>query len=387
MKYGHQHIATIVLALTAVLLLAACQSDEPNGSEQVRSRRLSMVLGQHTYEGQVQNGNNGTRRALPSDFVVYEDLLPQMAMEDTRVRAYVTHGDKQDFQGDFIYQIYTMDGVEHRVWSAQVPIDNGDYYLYGFMPSSAINNVKIEPIDASYAKGAKLTLSDVAAVTPYDPCVIVGVRGHENATDYIGDVNIQWGNFKYNAQSDGEFIYLLLDHLYAALELRMNIEEQYSQLRQIKVKEVTLKSRKVKKTSLTVELRQQGSSADPMTSPTFTKTDGESEAQTIYKPKVPLYLPQEVSSSSWKVDYDERTVNFMACLAPVAGNTQFTMTTTYDVYDTKDHLLRKDCTAENLLEITDLDAGEKSIIYMTVRPSYLYVLGHYDLDNPVFTIN
>lgn len=382
MTKRHLHIALLLLGFTS-LLLSGCQSDDAGGGNGASGRRkLSMVLGQHTYEGFLLGGSQAPRRVLPENFVVYEELLPQMAMEDTRVRAYVTQNQSVLFQGDFVYELL---GDRH-VWSAQVPIDDGDFYLYGFMPSSAISNVKMEPI-GSYSTGARLTITDVSAVTPYDPCVIVGVKGNQNATDDIGQVGLQWGNFLYNAGTEGEYIYLFLDHLYSALEFRLNIDEQYNKLRQIKVKEVTLKSAYVSKSQLTVELRHNSTNSDPMATPTFTQDLGEGEPQVIYKPSEPQYLPAAVSSASQTTEYDARTVNFMACLAPVPNNQDFIMTTTYDVYDRHGNLLHQNRTAENKLKIPVLGAGAKSIIYMTVKPTYLYVLGDQDLDNPVLTVN
>lgn len=383
MKKRYLHSATLLMSLLALLLVASCQQDSSgDDSRKKGSRKISMVLGQHTYSGILVQGNRAARRALPDNFVVYKDLLPQMAMEDTQVRAYVTHDKTELFSGDFIYE---MLGDEY-VWSAQVPIDDGDFYIYGFMPSSAINSVKIDPLDYSYSKGAQLHITDIPAVTPYDPCVIVGVKGNENATDPIANVGVKWGNFKYNAGSEGEFLYLLLDHLYSALEFRLNIDEQYSKLRKIKVKQVTLKPLNVSKSQLTVELRHNDTGTNPMSDPVFEQTSGVGEPQVIYKPITPEYLPVAVSSSSQTTAYDVRTVNFMACLAPVPDNTDFIMTTTYEVYDRYDNLLRQDET-ENKLTIPVLGAGEKSIIYMTVKPTYLYVLGDPDLDNPIFTVN
>ena len=88
-------------------------------------------------------------------------------------------------------------------------------------------------------------------------------------------------------------------------------------------------------------------------------------------------------------------LHFMACVAPSATNTVYMLRTTYNVYDSKGNLIRKDCQAENKLTLsfekhqgkTSLDVGEKYTFNLTVNPTYLYVLSDPDLDNPSLKVN
>ena len=70
------------------------------------------------------------------------------------------------------------------------------------------------------------------------------------------------------------------------------------------------------------------------------------------------------------------------------------LTSKYDVYDTKGNLIRQDCEATNTLVLKDLfsnqevsQRGWKYKVYMTIIPTYLYMLSDPDLDNPTVVVN
>ena len=76
------------------------------------------------------------------------------------------------------------------------------------------------------------------------------------------------------------------------------------------------------------------------------------------------------------------------------GITTFVLTSVYDVYDKNSNLIRKDCTAENTLKIKELfdgqtvtKRGNKYNVYMTILPTFLYMLSEPDLDNPTVVVN
>lgn len=325
-----------------------------------------------------------TTRTLPTGYVPYDELSPQMPMENTRIRSFVTKGSSIDFQGDFVY---TMAGSPPQpAWTSKVPVDDGDYYIYGFMPSSQMSRVSMAPLSGDYSLGAVMTISSLPAVMPADPCVIVGVKGSNQYAKPITDgaIDIQLGNFKYNAGSEGEYIYLLLDHLYAALNFTLCIDYDYNQLRTIKLTKLELKALNVSNYGLTATLTQDHATPLTVSSPLATEAVG--AYQTIYEGEE-LQLKDRTEA-----DYQ---YHFMACVAPTATNTAFMLRTTYNVYDSKGKLIRKDCTAENKLTLrfennptkTSLNVGEKYTFNLTVTPTYLYVLSEPDLDNPSLTIN
>ena len=74
--------------------------------------------------------------------------------------------------------------------------------------------------------------------------------------------------------------------------------------------------------------------------------------------------------------------------------TSFVLTSVYDVYDKQGNLVRKECTAQNKLEISTLFDGQDATkpgwrynVEMTIVPTYLYVLSEPDLDNPTVVVN
>ena len=71
----------------------------------------------------------------------------------------------------------------------------------------------------------------------------------------------------------------------------------------------------------------------------------------------------------------------------------YTLISIYDVYDSKDNLIRQNCTAVNKIDPRkqfkkeSLDRGYMYTLRFTVKPTYLYVLSEPDLDNPMMVIN
>ena len=78
-------------------------------------------------------------------------------------------------------------------------------------------------------------------------------------------------------------------------------------------------------------------------------------------------------------------VSVNAYFAPGLSS-NLTLVSTYDVYDSKDNLIRQNCTATNKLPNLEAIRGQRVLLNMTVNPTYLYVLSDPDLDNPTITI-
>ena len=395
MEHRHIHILGITLGMALVLLLTGCSQDSTQQEERP-TRNLKMVLGGQSY---LDVSESPSRRALPPGYFVYDALSPQMALEDIRIRVFVTQdGDPYPkYQGDFLCD----KTAPPYTWSSpKVPIDVGTYYIYGFMPSTEINKAGLAPKTSAnlYSQGAQMTLSDLPAVILYDPCVIVGVKGKENNTTPITNLtDLQPGLFTYDAEADGQYLYVLLDHLYACLDFRMDINEEYNKLRTIKVTKVELKPAdgQFKSVNVTASITPNTTSASPL-SLTYTGTQGNTSGYTT------LYVNE---AAPWTLkdfkENDYETLNFIAFVAPTANSKQFLLQTTYNVYDKEGNLIRKDCTVPNLIKLPDvvkanrevvadrgrLLAGEKYIFKLTVNPSYIYVLSDPDLDNPTVKVN
>jgi hypothetical protein len=93
------------------------------------------------------------------------------------------------------------------------------------------------------------------------------------------------------------------------------------------------------------------------------------------------------------MDLNTSYQTFNGCFMPV-GSAILAMTSVYDVYDKKENLIRKDCTATNTKALKDILTGQtearrgyRYIINLTVQPTYLYQLSEPDVDNPEIVIN
>ena len=375
MNTKHIYIIGFALSMAFAVLLTGCTSD--SGEDGHPTRDLYMTLGNQIYT----DVTAAVTRALPTGYVVYNNLYPQMAIEDTKIRAYITQGDEMKFQGDFVYE---KSGTQ-TIWKSKVPIDDGEYYVYGFMPSTILNKLKVNlthPTSDDYSSGAKFEIKDMPAVTPYDPCVIVGVKGNKNGNTSIENINMQLGQFKYSANDDGEYIYVLLDHLYGALEFHMDIDLTYSKLRTIKLTKVEIKPNDNAKT-VTMNAQLTQGSTTPLNVNYSVTTTGSVDYQTIFENTTGGEILKVKSQT-------QSTVDFMTCVAPSTNNKKFLMRSTYDVYDAKNNLIREGCTAVNSIKVPDdktLQRGQVYIFNLTVNPTYLYVLSDPDLDNPTVVVN
>lgn len=355
---------TVLLTILVAALVASCSSDSSDGGGKDGSRTVRdvyLMLYPQTYDDVTPTVSH---RALPTGFVSYDELSPRMSDADTKIHCFMTHATSVDFQGDFSYK-------GESSWFSKIPLDDGTYQVFGFMPSAELGKVSIAP-QTNYQTGAVITATGLPALTASDPCVIVGVGAGDGHTS-LADMTSKLGSFSYNAGTEGDHLYVLLDHLYAALHLRLNIAEGYSELRTIKLTRLSLTAKSVKSVNVTATLT--AGSANPLAVTTTSNTSGTGDEVVIYDGD-----EQQLSPSS--------ALDFLACVAPGA-NQSFVLKTTYNVYDRNGNLIRKDRTTENTLTIPDgskLTSGKKLIFRLTVNPTYIYVLSDPDLDDPKVTV-
>ena len=368
MKQKCLHIISIALGMVLVLLYGGCAADSTNESVEAPLREVHFMLGAHNYADMT---STNIHRALPNGYVIYDDFSPKIPVDEAALRCYMTQGNEIKFQGNLTYK--------SDIWVSKIPLDNGVYHVYGLMPGAEAGKVKLNTLSGdNFANGAIMTINGLNSVTTSDVCAIVGVKGASSKVG-IADVGIELGKFSYDAQNDGTYVYLLIDHLYAAIQLNMNISSDYNALRTIKLTKLTLRSKTVKTANVTATLTPNITNASPLTEPLPTVTtavSGEGTEVEIYKG-----VEQELE--------ENKDLTFVACTAPISTNTQFVMKTIYNVYDRKGNLIRKDCTAENVLNLPTggLTRGQKYTFNLTVNPTYLYVLSDPDLDNPTVTVN
>ena len=301
-------------------------------------------------------------------------------------------------------------------------IGAGDYYLYGFIPNLSVikfNITDLERNDAKYSEGAKMVLEDVPTVVENDLCVVVGAKqgydkDHDGSSGYT-DVNgngvydegidtrldtLRLGDFKYKASAitgsggTDNYIFLLFDHLYAAIRINMKVYADYAALRTIKLKTLQLTTKAGEdvskdKTNITIDLKA---------------TDGsdvkESPIQSISYDDDPAGVPINLAEGGiefWSSGSGhELTTDFQSFIGHFMPNgiTTLILTSTYDVYDTQGNKIRENCQATNTMVLKDLlteqtytQRGKRYTINMTIQPTYLYMLSEPDLNNPTVVIN
>ena len=299
------------------------------------------------------------------------DGATQFADPNCSVRAYLTDATSV-VEANGLFQ-YTG-----AVWNSNLSVkEERQYYLYGYMPST-LGGTFAPPASGKYSDGVDLTFSSLPDIAADDRCVVVGVQRVDNES---ATAEVTEGHYGYLSGIVGKnYVNLLMGHLYSSLQLAFRLDEQYAKLRSIRLKEVKLNST-YGNVSTTLNIR----SGYGVGSPTFTKLN------TAANRSVPFLSTTE----SPKVLTKEHVINALTldrlvyCAPSIfdANGTYVSITTKYDVLD-KQGINLGERTSTNKLRITasSLIPGQKKLVTITVRPSYLYVLSDFDLDNPVLTI-
>ena len=333
---------------------------------------------------------------LPTGYAAYEGGEQPIGIA-------FTQDTKEPMMGSFFFS--------SGKWRTSIDdIEAETYYLYGYIPHLPAIRYSItdynggstdEEKNADYSTGAIMTLENVPTVMPNDLCVVIGAK---DGTDEETVDGLRMGDFAYEAKAisevdgkkvdGGNYVFLLFDHLYAALRVRMKVYDTYAKMRTINLKSLQLSTQAGETTSkvhntITIELKATDGSdtkESPIQSITYEQTGatiGSDDKKGIEFWKSETSAGQELTTS-----FQDFTGHFMP-----SGITTLVLTSIYDVYDTKGNKIREDCSATNtmvlkdlLTEQTETQRGKKYTVNMTILPTYLYVLSEPDLDNPTFTL-
>ena len=324
--------------------------------------------------------------AIPSGFVAYEGGEQSIGIAFTQNNVDPTIGTGTAESPKPMIGSFFKSGDKWRTDLEN--IDAGTYQLYGYIPHQTAINYSITDYDGangSYSTGAIMTLQNVPTVMPNDLCVVIGAK---HGTDKEHDSGLRQGDFSFTAKQgtdSKDYVFLLFDHLYAALRVQMRVQGDYATRRTIKLKKLRLQASvgntpTTKKTSITITLNKTTDGTNPITNVTFTPTGTEISDGVIVESKDGIELT---------TDFQPFQSHFMP-----AGVTKLNLISTYDVYDRKGNLIRLNDEAINTIDIQELFSGQtqalrgrRYTINMTINPTYLYMLSEPDLDNPTVTIN
>lgn len=354
-----------------------------------------MLLPRGTRSNETNRTSNsyvGLTRAwdIPTGYVAYEGGYQPIAFSLTQ------DGISEEKKKELMDNFFMSSGT----WRTYKEMPSKDtYYLYGYIPHLVGIKFGItdhdggetdEDKNAEYSKGAIITLQDVPSVMSGDLCVIIGAK---DGTDKEHDNGLRAGNFQYttlNGSDKKDYVFLLFDHLYAALQVTMSVDPDYAKLRKIKLKSLQLSTKAKetatkKKTNITVKLAATDVGS-PITSIDYDQTGDDMTEGLAFWP------PSSSSSSGTVLGTTPQT--FIGHFLP-QNVTTLILTSTYDVYDMDDNLIRKGCQATNTMVLGELlseefeatRCGMKYEITMTIQPTYLYMLSDPDLDNPTVTVN
>ena len=340
----------VLLLIMAAALLTSCSSDSPEAQENPAGEvPVDRVINLVTYApGYVEAA---TTRSAPYG---YSSYLP---VNQTKMGIYMLLQEDQANPTELTPLTY-----KYSRWYADFEVEkNKPYTVYGYLP-------KLEGMRSSLtcsANTATLTITGMKSIMTEDICIVTGVKETETG---LKEGSFSW----FKAVTDDDYIYMLLNHLYASVRFSITVNTEYAQLRTIKMKSMKLSTNKAD-VRATISLTHNTTGEVPITNVDYALSDGSSEAVFFSDDE-----GEALSATTAKV--------FDTCFAPTLSN-NLTLVSTYDVYDRKGNLIRKDCPATNKIPNLEASRGQRVQLNLTVNPSYLYVLSDPDLDNPTITIN
>lgn len=314
-------------------------------------------------------------------------------MEDfspSTTRAVTLPGGYREYTGPNSIGVYTTTANEapdevrsftymNGSWNSMVSVINDySYYIYGYMPVN--NNIRCaitKRPETDYSEGAVLRFTNLPPVMAEDFSIVTGVLQLPSPNPE-GDFELKAGNFYYSGKPNGSnFVCLMLDHLYSCVRFQFFVDKTYNQLRTIKLKQVRMKTTEDIYYPLVVTMKKeedyevnwgtQGELTNDFAT-LFTSTAGEI-----------LHVKPEDSQEPEPVLVE----GYFAPKDNVAGS--LVLECTYDVYDKQGNMTRENCVAINKLPALGAGANQRTLLTLTVKPTYLYVLSEPDLDNPTIT--
>ena len=354
MNREKRHIGWLMSSMLMLLLLlfvAACSEDANTMDRQEEPKGSPVQLSSVTRTSTILTPTDGNN-----------------------IKIYVMSKDAQYSAGNFSYTT-NWSNLGIRVEECE------QFYMYGYMPGTYGSSITAEVSDLNkdYSKGADLTITGLPIFTDEDICAIVGVQKIATPSEAKKIVE---GNYGYFSGLDNEnYVNLLMDHLYSKLILKMNVDANYSLLRDIKLKSVTLTCSYGETVDATVKLRT-GYGLQGNTTAYSANSSGINQEHSLWTSTEGTIIPPDANETT---PLSLGTINCPPVVLDAAG-TYMKITCTYDVYDKAGNKVRE-CTVENKLKTAAVTHGMEYTVTLTVAPTYLYVLSDADLNNPTITVN
>lgn len=293
--------------------------------------------------------------------------------------------------------IYTL---ENTAWKGGVTVKEAkQYYIYGVMsPTGAITDGAVPTCtitSGDFSEGATLTIKGQPTMVEEGlvPCVVVGVRGVTDRDDASTNWDVNEGSFGYMGilKKGQDNAQLLLDRLYAALFFSFTIDEDYGNLRTIKLKTMTMTAAAGTKATvdLTVRLEARSNGTSPIASVSATAVEsaGALGSITMFDNSAGMDIT-DLTAEKQAVATNEGGKIKSACFAPGVAD-GLILTCVYNVYDKAGNDLGKRTAVNSLSNVVTTGSllhGQRRPIVLKVTPTYLYILSDEDLDNPTIKI-
>ena len=376
-----------LIGLVILMGLISCSSDDYEEQPQASQGTIIPEVASYVTWFEEFQQSHRTNRVweAPTGYVTYEGGKQPIGIA-------FTQNTKEPMMGSFFFS--------SGKWRTSVEdIKAETYYLYGYIPHLPAIRYSITDLDgtnANYSTGAIMTLENVPTVMANDLCVAIGAKQGEDEETVEG---LRRGDFAYAAKATsgggedakGNYVFLLFDHLYASMRVKMKVYPDYAALRTIKLKSLKLSTQAGETTSkahntITIKLEANDGSTDPIQEITYTPT-GE-EIGVVDEDGIEFWKSETSVGETLTTDFKTFDGYFMS-----SGITTLDLTSIYDVYDTKDNLIREDCKVTNTVVISELWPGQtvtrrsnRYTVKMIIQPTFLYVLSDPDLDNPTVTV-
>ena len=258
--------------MISLMMLWACSSDDEVAEAPVAEREMPIELSASAVRYQEVEEPAANRRSWtpPSGYYLYSSLyddngshyvnFANVNLANKSINAFFTRAtDKEPTPvdpSDPKYSAYAFYPYHGRLrymstddkWRLSINkvdpnvVPDGDYYVYGFIPSDAADDATITKLSGDFKNGAKLTIKGLRTAG-YDACVIIGAK---EGPDADHDNGLVAGDFKINLKtgdSPKNYLYLLFDHLCSALSIGIKVDGDYNTLRTIKLKQLTGRGR------------------------------------------------------------------------------------------------------------------------------------------------